>query len=887
MKRTRIAPKRSTEYSRTIGGVGGIAAGEAPVGNKTHFELLENMYVDYKSGGDAIESFPGFRRLLSLDGKIKGIYKQRTSDGEGYLIIRTEGRLYRIKAKELEENVAPTEIAQLLGDKGNAFGYGGDFYYHDGNRILRVNDAGEAIFIGEAGAEAYIPTIYDNEVKKEDRNLLYNRGIQRFKVRNTEDHLYGSPGLKYTVTDESKRLCKVSGYSSISSSLYIPPTTKINGRTYKITDIEDYAFKDCRVITYLYTNDNLLRIGRGAFFGCTNIETAIIAGTVTEILDEAFINCINLTLLSFNHFPVSVGYRAFAGCGKLTSVKCHPTTLNFSSLMSGTGLDGKTPEEAEPIYDLTLQFRLHGPVTNPYLVTVEGVKQMHTFDKANMLIKLSFKKESEYLGKEIVVNCALDPYDYSDDGGLFNKIIGNNRFEGKEALFGCTASAVFDGRIFLSGNPLLPGVVFYSQSDPRESCLPLYFGCKNILTDGESFEDVVDLLPVGDRLFVLLAGRGTKEGSVCIHKARQENGQVKYPAIASYGGSSALSFGVSYLGEALFVTDMGLSALESINGSRQIMSRSVNISSLLLKERLSEATVSVWMGYIVVCVGGSLYLADTRDIYTENRVRQYEWYRITDVGTYRNDRRVYRYSGIPRAGYKLSDKTDQIATGTVISSFGEDGLVYYTEMTGERILVYPTDEFTDGDFYPVSAMLADGELLYFGTSAGDLCIFNTDKRGVAPDRIARAEGFSPEEYETAMGDRIHPDFYSFDSHRINYRILYPFDDCGVPHLTKSTVRGSLVIRFKCFEGGRVRIYTETENGKATELGELSLSETSFDGIDFSAYSAISKRQASVRLPEYERGWTEKRFSLASCEYCSPFGVYSLSYRYKIKGNIKN
>ena len=50
--------------------------------------------------------------------------------------------------------------------------------------------------------------------------------------------------------------------------------------------------------------------------------------------------------------------------------------------------------------------------------------------------------------------------------------------------------------------------------------------------------------------------------------------------------------------------------------------------------------------------------------------------------------------------------------------------------------------------------------------------------------------------------------------------------------------------------------------------------------------SISKYTATA-LPEKEKRWIEKQVILSTEKYASPISVYSISYRYTIKGKIKN
>ena len=151
--------------------------------------------------------------------------------------------------------------------------------------------------------------------------------------------------------------------------------------------------------------------------------------------------------------------------------------------------------------------------------------------------------------------------------------------------------------------------------------------------------------------------------------------------------------------------------------------------------------------------------------------------------------------------------------------------------------------------------------------------------------MTSAEGFSAEEYKKTRGTKIHPIYYSFASHRASYEAVTAFDDCDVPYLTKSTVRDSAVIKFKLFSEGGVSVGTETDLG-SEEISYLPLSRLSFDGINFASLTSSVSDLVSVRLPEATGGWVEKRYRIKSSGFCEPFGVDSVSYRYKIKGKIK-
>ncbi len=120
-------------------------------------------------------------------------------------------------------------------------------------------------------------------------------------------------GLEYIVYDEST--CGVSGIGTATDlDIKIPRTN--NGKT--VIAIEDDAFEGSNIKSIQIT-ENIIRIGKGAFHGCTALK--IISFGLSQIVtveDEAFADCTSLSTVYLPSTLVSVGNWAFSGCTKLT-----------------------------------------------------------------------------------------------------------------------------------------------------------------------------------------------------------------------------------------------------------------------------------------------------------------------------------------------------------------------------------------------------------------------------------------------------------------------------------------------------------------------------------------------------------------------------------------
>ncbi len=137
----------------------------------------------------------------------------------------------------------------------------------------------------------------------------------------------------------SGNTCTILGigtYTNPDSQLYIPYS--INGSI--VTKIADYAFKNCTDITFVRVDSGVTLIGKSAFEGCSNLESAYMVGVITVdsaafkgctrlnevefgvieyIKDEAFMNCSSLAYLYLSEFLKTIGNKAFMGCDNIST----------------------------------------------------------------------------------------------------------------------------------------------------------------------------------------------------------------------------------------------------------------------------------------------------------------------------------------------------------------------------------------------------------------------------------------------------------------------------------------------------------------------------------------------------------------------------------------
>lgn len=139
---------------------------------------------------------------------------------------------------------------------------------------------------------------------------------------------------------------------------------RIKGITYKVTKVDDNAFKNNKKITTVKIADSITVIGNYAFSGCSRLKSLIIGVNVTDIGNNAFSNCSLLTNITIPDKVKKLGNNIFSGCVKLKKITIKTKKLNNCSVAKGafkgvgTGTVIKVPKAKKKIY--TVLFKKKG-----------------------------------------------------------------------------------------------------------------------------------------------------------------------------------------------------------------------------------------------------------------------------------------------------------------------------------------------------------------------------------------------------------------------------------------------------------------------------------------------------------------------------------------------
>ena len=604
----------------------------------------------------------------------------------------------------------------------------------------------------------------------------------------------------------------------------------------------------------------------------------------------------------------------YVGSGEKTLLSTFTSVYQY-----GNGWENKNDAEAGE-YNKT---KTSGDIIFSYstkTVTVDG-EDVEAVDKVFLF---SAKDGAVLENKKIKILLELKGVHFSTVAGLNSFKDGNPDYKKStiDAINGCKVSAVYDGRVFLTGNGELPNTVFYSQRNLTGANDPAYFGIYNYFNDGVGNTPNVDMLATPSFLMVIKKDT-VQDGSVYYHVGQSNTDETYmdmlpriYPStsgaagLGSAAGNRPSKLSCNFLDDPVFLSKRGLEAVgkEMVNLERTVQHRSSNVDRILIKEDLTRASLAEWKGYLVICCEGHMYLADSRYITPHpDGSYQYEWYYLEGLGTYEGykPRWVFWMDFWPlidpegmtaytlgdfltlggkavREEYKLRDREDvpeetEIHTVTVVHPEDDSYTVplYYAERDGVKYLVgWATEEKVGtGRFFGATKILTVGERLFFGTDNGDICVINTDMRGVnVGERVMEH-------------DRIDRSFYSFNGVAYLSGCSTRLDDCDGKGVVKNTECGTTAIRFKMMPGSRARINVTLNGRDWHNLGEAYNSRFDFTDLQFSNFSFGENENNVVVIPELTRGWVQKQYYIYNDRFEEPFGIYELSYAYYVYGKI--
>ena len=193
----------------------------------------------------------------------------------------------------------------------------------------------------------------------------------------------------------------------------------------------------------------------------------------------------------------------------------------------------------------------------------------------------------------------------------------------RDSILNCTLLQVFDNRVFFSGNPNYPNVVWHCSLDD-----PTYVSDLDYYREGMDEAKVKGMVAGNNALWVFREPSDANT-NVFYHTPTidDEYGKI-YPSVHSSVTIGCVGKAINFNDDIVFFSERGM---EGISGDVTTEQVAAHRSSLVDRKMIAEPNykdmiLAEWEGYLFVFIGDKAYLADSRTAFTNESHVEYEWF---------------------------------------------------------------------------------------------------------------------------------------------------------------------------------------------------------------------------------------------------------------------
>lgn len=193
----------------------------------------------------------------------------------------------------------------------------------------------------------------------------------------------------------------------------------------------------------------------------------------------------------------------------------------------------------------------------------------------------------------------------------------------RDRITKCNMIEQFDNRIFFSGNPDYPNVLWHSALEDPTYCSDLdYYEEGN---DDSAIKSVV----AGNNALWVLKEPSQSNTTIFYHNPSLDDSYGKiYPSVHSSISTGCVAKGINFNDVISFFSDRGMEGITGdVTTEQTIDHRSSFVDNRLLNEKnYKDLILEKWEGYLLVIVDNHIYLANSKEMFNYNDHTEYEWY---------------------------------------------------------------------------------------------------------------------------------------------------------------------------------------------------------------------------------------------------------------------
>lgn len=193
----------------------------------------------------------------------------------------------------------------------------------------------------------------------------------------------------------------------------------------------------------------------------------------------------------------------------------------------------------------------------------------------------------------------------------------------RDRIMECTMLQVFDNRVFFSGNPYYPNMVWHSALND-----PSYVSDMDFYQEGLDNAKVTGMVAGNNALWVF---REPSDANTTIYyhtpTMDDEYGKI-YPSVHSSISTGCVGKAINFNDDIVFFSERGMEGISGDVTTEQVVAHRSSLvdRKLLAEENYKNMVLAEWEGYLLVFIGNKVYLADSRAMLTNENHYEYEWF---------------------------------------------------------------------------------------------------------------------------------------------------------------------------------------------------------------------------------------------------------------------
>ena len=203
----------------------------------------------------------------------------------------------------------------------------------------------------------------------------------------------------------------------------------------------------------------------------------------------------------------------------------------------------------------------------------------------------------------------------NDPGSTTNKY--------RESILKCTLLQVFDNRVFFSGNPDYPSMVWHCSLEA-----PNYVSDLDYYRLGMDSSQVRGMVAGNNNLWVFREPSDANTNVFYLTPSMDDSYGKIYPSSHSSVTIGCTGRAINFNDDIVFFSERGMEGISGDVTTEQMAAhRSTLVDSKLIAEGgYADMILAEWEGYLLVIIGDSVYLADSRAVFTNENHIEYDWF---------------------------------------------------------------------------------------------------------------------------------------------------------------------------------------------------------------------------------------------------------------------